>query len=124
MTQFLEQYGLTHPIVLAPMAGITTPALAAAASNAGGLGSLGCADLKPDQVREQVDALRGLTSGPFNLNFFVHDDPDAVRFDATPMRARLAMYYQELGVGGVPQAKAPSPTFNPAMLNVLLALKP
>ena len=35
--------GLDHPIIQAPMAGFTTPALAAAVANAGGLGSLGAA---------------------------------------------------------------------------------
>lgn len=36
----LKQLSITHPIIQAPMAGATTPALVAAVSNAGGLGSL------------------------------------------------------------------------------------
>ncbi len=39
----IELLGITHPIIQAPMAGSTTPAIVAAVSNAGGLGSLGCA---------------------------------------------------------------------------------
>jgi nitronate monooxygenase len=42
-----ELLGIEHPIVQAPMASVTTPALAAAVSEAGGLGSLGCANLGP-----------------------------------------------------------------------------
>src|SRR3954469_7466832 len=100
MNDLLQRLGLTTPIILAPMAGITTPALAAAVSNAGGLGSLGCADLKPEQVRQQVDELRGRTSKPFNLNFFVHEEPDLSKIDVTSMCARLAVYYKEFGLGG------------------------
>jgi nitronate monooxygenase len=124
MHEFLNSLGLTQPIVLAPMAGITTPALAAAVCNAGGLGSLGCADLKPEQVREQVEALRALTTRPFNLNFFVHQEPDLSQVDVTSMRARLAFYYQELGLGGVPEPKPPYPSFNETMFRLLLELKP
>jgi nitronate monooxygenase len=36
-------FGIEHPIVQAPMAGASTPAMAVAVANAGGLGSLGCA---------------------------------------------------------------------------------
>ncbi|WP_204315042.1 nitronate monooxygenase, partial [Klebsiella pneumoniae] len=39
--RFLDRFGLAHPIVQAPMAGVSTPELAAAVSNAGGLGSIG-----------------------------------------------------------------------------------
>ena len=39
--EMLEGLGMTLPIIQAPMAGVSTPALAAAVSNAGGLGSIG-----------------------------------------------------------------------------------
>ena len=59
-------------IVLAPLAGgPSTPELAAAVSNAGGLGFLAGAYLTPDQLREQVAATRGLTSRPIGVNLFV-----------------------------------------------------
>ena len=55
----LETLGIRHPIVLAPMAGGPgTPELAAAVTNAGGLGSLGCAYLSPDQIREEIRRTR------------------------------------------------------------------
>src|SRR5258708_34250547 len=59
------------------MAIVTTPALAAAVAEAGGLGALGCAVLSGDQVREQVAAFRQMTSRrfPIHLNFFVHKRP-------------------------------------------------
>ena len=77
-TDFLERFGITHPIVQAPMSGFTTPALAAAVCNAGGLGSIGCATLPASAIREQVAAIRQTTNRPFNLKFFVHASPEAV----------------------------------------------
>ena len=59
-------------IVLAPLAGgPSTPELAAAVSNAGGLGFLGGAYLSAEQLREQIAATRRLTSRPIGVNLFV-----------------------------------------------------
>ncbi|MFC4639433.1 NAD(P)H-dependent flavin oxidoreductase [Deinococcus hohokamensis] len=67
----LEALGLKVPVVLAPMAGgAGTPALAAAVSNAGGLGSLGAAYLSPDQITAAMAAVRGATNWPFAVNLF------------------------------------------------------
>src|SRR6185437_2413437 len=98
--------------------------LAAAVSNAGGLGSLGCADMTPQQVHDTVQELRGRTNRGFNLNFFVHKEPDLASYDAGPMRARLAPYYKELGLGDVAAPKPPYPSFNEAMLKLLVELAP
>jgi nitronate monooxygenase len=63
---------LEHPIVQAPMGGgPSTPALAAAVSEAGGLGFLAAGYRTPDAVRSDLAELRGLTSRPFGLNIFV-----------------------------------------------------
>jgi nitronate monooxygenase len=59
-------------IVLAPLAGgPSTPELAAAVSNAGGLGFLGGAYLSAEQLHEQIAATRRLTSRPIGVNLFV-----------------------------------------------------
>jgi nitronate monooxygenase len=64
--------GLEHPIVLAPLAGgPSTPRLAAAVSNAGGLGMLAFGYLSPDAAHEQLAELRELTDRPFGVNVFV-----------------------------------------------------
>jgi nitronate monooxygenase len=63
---------LRVPIVQAPMAGgPSTPALAAAVSEAGGLGFLAAGYRSPEQVAEDVAALRAMTGAPFGLNVFV-----------------------------------------------------
>ncbi|HEY2177353.1 MAG TPA: nitronate monooxygenase [Caulobacteraceae bacterium] len=93
--RILDLFGVTHPIVQAPMAGASTPAMAIAVSQAGGLGSLACAMLSADQTRADVAAIRAAAPGPINLNFFCHQPPavDATREAA--WRARLAPYYAE-----------------------------
>jgi nitronate monooxygenase len=65
---------LRRPIVQAPMAGgISTPKLAAAVSNAGGLGFLAAGYREPEAVAAEVAELRGLTERPFGLNIFAAD---------------------------------------------------
>jgi nitronate monooxygenase len=60
------------PIVLAPLAGgPSTPELAAAVSNAGGLGFLAAGYLTADALRERIAATRALTDRPFAVNLFV-----------------------------------------------------
>ncbi len=63
---------LPGPIVGAPMAGgISTPALVAAVSSAGGLGFLAAGYLTPQQLGEQIDQVRELGVGHFGVNLFV-----------------------------------------------------
>ena len=63
---------LREPVVLAPMAGgPSSPALAAAVSEAGGLGMLGGGYLAPDALRAQLAAVRELTGAPVGVNLFV-----------------------------------------------------
>lgn len=66
-------FGLPTPIIQAPMAGTATPKLAAAVSNAGGLGSLGIATSTPEQARAMIEETRALTGRPFNVNVFCHE---------------------------------------------------
>lgn len=68
----LEKIGVVHPIVQAPMAGTSTPQLAAAVSNAGALGSIGVAAVDAAGARAMISAMRGLSPGPLNVNLFVH----------------------------------------------------
>lgn len=76
--------GIEHPIIQAPMVGVSTPQLAAAVSNAGGLGSIGVGASTVAQARAMIAETRGLTDKPFNVNLFCHRpaDPDAQRESA------------------------------------------
>ena len=57
------------------MAGVQGSALTVAVSNAGGLGSLPCAMLSLEAIRNELTAIRAQTDRPFNLNFFCHTPP-------------------------------------------------
>jgi nitronate monooxygenase len=72
MTPLAARFGLTVPIIQAPMAGVSTPAMAAAVSNAGGLGSIGVGAVDADGARAMIEAVRGATNRPFNVNLFCH----------------------------------------------------
>ena len=124
-TDLLELLGIEHPIVQAPMAGSGTPALAAAVSNAGGLGSLGCGTMTPDDLEAKAEELRAATNRPFNLNFFAHNAPKANPDVDALTRRRVAPFYEELGLGDAPHSgKAPFDTFDSGTLSVLLEIKP
>ena len=73
----LERLDVRIPIVQAPMAGVSTPVLAAAVSNAGGLGSIAVGATDPAGAQAMIEATRGLTKGAFNVNLFVHSAPRA-----------------------------------------------
>jgi nitronate monooxygenase len=88
--------------VLAPLAGgPATPELAAAVSNAGGLGFLGGAYLPSDRLREQIAATRRLTSRPIGVNLFVLRpqavDDEAVAAYAAALQPEAHRLGAELG---------------------------
>jgi nitronate monooxygenase len=90
------------PIVQAPMAGgVSTPELAAAVSEAGGLGFLAAGYLSVDRLREQIEEVRRLTEAPFGVNLFVPGepaaDPDAVTRYRDRLEAEAALYGATLG---------------------------
>lgn len=72
---FLNAVGVDLPIIQAPMAGVSTPALAAAVSNAGGLGSISVGATDVDGARAMISEVQALTDRPFNVNLFVHAAP-------------------------------------------------
>ncbi|WP_133649866.1 NAD(P)H-dependent flavin oxidoreductase [Paraburkholderia flava] len=99
VSPFAERFDLRVPVVQAPMAGgPTTPAMVAAVSNAGALGTLAASPFAPDRIASEVAAVRALTQRPFGVNLFVLDpaspDEATVRraLDAIdPLRADLGL---------------------------------
>ena len=67
-TPLCDRLGIKYPILLAGMGGASTPELAAAVSNAGGLGILGAAALGPDELSEWIARTRQLTDKPFGVD--------------------------------------------------------
>lgn len=112
------------PIIQGPMAGgATTPELVAAVSNAGALGSFAGSLLAPAALRTAVERIRGLTTQPFLLNFFVQrtptPSPDEIRQGAELLRP----VWESLGWTELPQPKQWCEDFD-AQFDALLELRP
>lgn len=120
-----DLFQIAHPIIQAPMLGSCTPVLAGAVSNAGALGSLGCAERSPEWIRENVAAIRQSTNRPFNLNFFIRPVPRTSPEVFQRTRERLRPWYQRLGLGE-PPAELPElgPGFDESRLQLMLELRP
>lgn len=100
MNGLMDRLGLRVPVVQAPMAGgISTPALAAAVSGVGGLGSLGAAYLSPEQIAQAGAAVRARTDRPFAVNLFVPQPlPRVTPAEVAAATAELAPLHAELGL--------------------------
>ncbi|GAB4044195.1 nitronate monooxygenase [Spirosoma litoris] len=117
--------GIDLPILLAPMAGAATSEMAIAVAEAGGLGSLACALLTPEQIRAEVAHIRQHTTRPINLNFFCHQPPQFDVDRENNWKKRLEPYYHELNID--PQAPTPISNrapFDAALCNLVAELKP
>ncbi|WP_342643363.1 NAD(P)H-dependent flavin oxidoreductase [Rhodoligotrophos ferricapiens] len=117
---------LEHPIILAPMAGVVTPALAAAVSNAGGLGSMGLATSTVDAARQMINAYRAQSNRPFNVNLFCHKPAVANPAVESAWLARLRPEFERFGAEPPSQITEIYKTFldNDEMLAMLLEEKP
>ena len=73
VTEFCERYGLTLPILEAPMAGASSPDLAIAVAEAGGMGACGVLLDDPDRIAAWVARFRAGSGGPLQLNIWVPD---------------------------------------------------
>ncbi len=105
----MRRLGLRYPIVQGPFGGgLSTVALAAAVTNAGGLGSFGAHGLEPEAIIRLAGELRAATTGPFNLNLWVSShDPGGETMSPEQHAAGLAQFagiYQKLGIAPPPLA--------------------
>lgn len=92
-----------HPIIQGPMAGgASTPALVAAVSNAGGLGSLAGSLLSPEKLRSQIMQIRELTERPFLVNLFVQNTPQPTPDQLTRAVALLKPVLDALALPDLP----------------------
>jgi nitronate monooxygenase len=123
--RIIELFGIEVPLVQAPMAGASGPELLISVSEAGGLGSLPCAMLGPEQARTELALIRERTARPINVNFFCHTPPPPDPQREAEWRARLAPYYAELGIDGTAVARTPvSTSFNEAFCEVVEEFTP
>jgi nitronate monooxygenase len=126
MTALTARLGIDYPIIQAPMLGVSNPKMAAAVSNAGGMGSVGASASTPAQVTQMIADLRALTDKPFNVNIFCHKPEVADAAVEAAWLAHLKPFLAEFG------AVAPSPLVSPyftlvdndALLAALVAAAP
>jgi nitronate monooxygenase len=83
-----------------------TPALVAAVCEAGALGSIGATYLTPQQIVDFCAGVRSKTARPFGINLFVPDAPLPGPVDPSPAVARVAPFFEELGL---PRPEPPAP---------------
>ena len=123
--RLLDLFGIEHPILQAPMAGASSPQMAVAVSEAGGLGSIAAAMLTPDTLKAELQIVQQGTGRPINVNFFVHKPPAADAAREATWRKRLADYYRELGLAADAGKDAPTRApFSAAMCDVIVEYKP
>lgn len=115
-----------YPIIQAPMAGVSTPQLAAAVSGAGGLGSLGLGAMTAEQAAEQIRQTRQLTGKPFSVNLFCHPPAVADADREAAWLAHLAGHFQQLGASPPNSLREIYRTSlnNDALLTMLLQERP
>ena len=122
----LEKLGIKHPILLAPMAGVSTPELAAEVSNQCALGSLGLGASSVQSAREQILKTQELTDQPFQVNFFCHKTED---LDDTVAQAWIDQFKDKFAQFGIEPPKTlkciyPSFRDNDDFLNLVLETRP
>lgn len=124
--QFLAKLAMQHPIIQAPMAGVATPRLAAAVSNAGALGSLGIGASTPVQARQMIDETRALTSRAINVNVFCHAPAVRNAADEAAWLAHLAPLFAEFGASAPTALEEIYKTFleDEEAFRMLLELRP
>lgn len=121
---WLATLNIELPVVQAPMAGAQDDELASAVAAAGGLGSIPCALLTPNAVRDQVTRFRARARGSLNLNFFCHRPPPPSLEALAQWRARLEPYYRELGITEPPEPAPPRRPFDAELCAVVEELRP
>lgn len=122
----IDRFQLTVPLIQAPMAGVSTPLMAAEVAEAGALGSIGIGATDADGARAMIGELRGRTSKPFNVNLFVHDSPTPDAGRETEWLAWLEPVFQEYGAQPPASLNTIYTSFadDPAMLAMLLETAP
>ena len=119
-----EKLNLKWPILQAPMGSASTPALAAAVTNAGGLGGLGMWGRSADQAARRIAGFRQQSGGSLNVNYPIWPDPRYAPETSAAMRQHLQVQYSAQGLGQVPEPAGEGSDVGHEHLALLLETKP
>lgn len=124
--RLLPLLGISMPLIQAPMAGVSSPEMAAAVSDAGALGSIAVGAGNAEAARNMIRSVRSRTDRPFNVNLFCHAPaaPDPAKEAA--WTRRFAPLFAEYGAEPPTQLREIYRSFlvDDAMLQVLLEERP
>jgi nitronate monooxygenase len=122
----LETLAIDLPIIQAPMAGVSSPALAAAVANAGALGSIGVGATDADGARRMIAAVRERSKRSLNVNVFCHRPAVSDGALEASWLDLLRPHFDRFGAKPPPRLKEIYRSFveDDAMLAALLADKP
>jgi len=122
----LEKLAIDVPIFQAPMAGISTPAMAAAVSNAGALGAIGLGATNADGAGKMIAAVRERTKRSFHVNVFCHRPAKAKTDVEAAWLEHLRPHFERHGAQPPQQLREIYRSFveDDAMFQLLVAEKP
>src|SRR5690349_17620182 len=119
-----EQLNLRWPFLQAPMGLLSTPALAAAVSNAGGLGGLGMWGFSAEDAKRRIAGFRQQSGGSLNVNYPLWPEPEITPEATVALRKRLQPFYDAKDLGEVPKPQGAASEVSREHLAMLLHAKP
>ena len=119
-----ERLNLKWPILQAPMGSISTPALAAAVSNAGGLGGIGMWGFSARDAERRIAGFRQQSGGSLNVNYPLWPEPKVAPAASKAMRKQLQPFYDAKGLGEVPEPQGAASEVTRDHLEMLLRARP
>jgi nitronate monooxygenase len=119
-----ERLNLRWPFLQAPMGWLSTPALAAAVSNAGGLGGLGMWGFSAEDAKRRIAGFRQQSGGSLNVNYPLWPEPEITPEATVAMRKRLQPFYDAKDLGEVPKPQGAASEVSREHLAMLLHAKP
>ena len=125
-SKLLDLLGIRIPIIQAPMAGVSSPAMAAAVADGGGLGSLGIGAMTAGEARNAIRRFRDLSNGSLNMNVFAHRPARRDHCQETAWLDRLGPEFVRLGARVPDKLKEPYRSFlvDDDMLAMLVEERP
>lgn len=123
---FLSRLKIKYPIIQAPMAGVSTPQLAAAVSNAGGLGMLGLGSSSVEKAQKMIEETRSLSERPLGVNLFCHRSAVKDHDNEEQWLNYLKPLFEAAGTQRPVEIKEIYKSFlqDPDMLRMLLEVRP
>lgn len=121
--QFCDRFGMRVPVLQAPMAGSCPVELAAAVTQAGGMGALGAVLEMPDRISSWAEQFRARSSGPLQINLWIPESPDKGSTDRGRHADGARSFLTQFGPPG-DQPETPAPPVFDEQCEALLEARP